>query len=146
MKQLIVPPLLINLIMFIVGTVYGINPNLIANEVIISSPGGYVFQIQMSAIIFGVISAVIIVAGILGIRIVGSGIADASVSLIVRTTIYALTWSLLSIMTFGFLSLIPTFGYILYAIFSIMYGIGVLLQLAEVDSTSSKIQTQGGDE
>lgn len=146
MKELIVPPLIVNLIMFIVGLVYGINPNFVTSEITISNPGGYVFQFQISAIFFGLTSAVIGVALVIGIRALGSGIADASGSMVLRVLIYSIIWTLLSTMTFGFLSLVPTFGLPLYSILSIMYAIGVMLSLGEMDSTSSKIKTQGGGE
>lgn len=146
MRELIVPPLIVNLIMFIVGLVYGINPNFVTSEIVISNPGGYVFQFTLSAIFFGLISAIIGVALLIGIRALGSGIADASGSMVLRALIYSMVWTLLSTMTFGFLSLVPTFGLPLYSILSIMYAIGVMLSLGEMDSVASKIQKEGGTE
>ena len=142
MRELIIPPLIINLLMFVVGLVLGIDPTLVGNRIIVSAPGGYVFQLQLSLIIFSLI-AVGIGVSFVGVRVLGSGLSDSSVSIINRCVVYFITWAILSTMSFSFLSTIPTFGYIIYGTMTLLYAFGVFLGIGEIGGGGSASGKEG---
>jgi len=143
MRELIVPPLMINLFMFIIGTVMGINPELVT----LSIAGGFVFQLQLSYSIIGTtLAAVIIAAAFIGVKVLGSGFSDTSVAMFNLIIVYALTWAILSSVTYAFLWQIPVFGILIYATLSILYAFGVFLQASQIGGGDGGQQTQGKDE
>jgi len=127
MKELIVPPLIINIFTFIIGIVMGLNPGL----VVASTPGGFVFQLNTGIILFTVISIPILLA-FTGFMVLGSGLGGTSVSIIVRCVISFVTWAILSTVTYSFLILIPTFGILIYGALTICYAIGVFLSIGDI--------------
>lgn len=143
MKSLIQAPLFINLIYFIIGILFGINPGMFSYGIVVSSPGGYVFQIQISILVFSLMT-VVIGLSFIGIRILGSGLGDTSVSIINRAVVYFLLWAVFSTVSFGFLSSIPTFGYIIYGALSIFYAVGVFNEMATIGGGDSPAQGTGG--
>lgn len=127
MKVLILPPLIINLMMFTIGLIMGFAPGLL----VFSTPGGYVFQLQFSAFIFGMTS-ILISLSFIGVRILGSGLSDTTVMIINRAVAYSIIWTLLSTTTFAYLFGIPTFGSLIYTALSLFYGIGVFIEIASI--------------
>jgi len=127
LKELIKPCLFINLFIFIVGTMLGLDYRLM----VISMPGGYVYQINTNFIIFSVLAAVIALSFI-GVKVLGSGLSDTTVSIINRCVIYFMTWAILSTMSLSFLQLIPTFGNIIYMALTFVYAFGVFYSCAEI--------------
>lgn len=147
MKELIVPSLMVNLLMFIIGIVLGVNPALIT----VSTPGGYVFQVAGSAIIFSLIAVVISVGSLVGIRVLGSGISDTSVNVIIRCVVYFVTWSILSAVTYSFLTLLPfPFGEMIYATLTLLFAFGVFLSIGSIGgggvSEGGASSSGGGEE
>lgn len=135
MKELVYPPLIINIIFFICGLILGISPR----SITVSNPRGYVYVITYSVLIFSLISIVIVAAGIIGVQVFGSGLSDTSVQMIVRCIIFFTAWSIFSTTSFVLLTSIPLLGAIIYTILTIMYSAGVFLQLADLkDGNTSK--------
>jgi len=133
-----------NLFMFIIGTVLGLDYRL----VIVSTPGGYVFQINTNIIIFSVLT-LIIGLSFIGIKVLGSGLSDTTVTIINRCVIYFVTWSILSTMSLSFLQLIPTFGNIIYMTLTFLYAFGVFYSCAEIGGVgggSTSHEAKGGSE
>jgi len=143
MKELIAPPLIVNILMFIVGIVMGINPA----SVSVNAPGGLVYSLQVSSLVFGVI-AISIAVSFSGFRLLGSGLSDSSVSIINKCVVYFVIWTVLSTITFGFLSLIPApFGAIIYGTLTLLYSFGVFLEIASVGGgTGGGSGSTGGDD
>jgi len=129
--------------MFIVGMVYGINPNLLNNSITLSAPGGYVFILNFASLTAG-LCGIVIGLSFIGIKVLGSGLSDTTVSIINRAVVYFLMWAILSITTLGFLGLIPTFGYIIYGIISILYAFGVFQTLSTIGGADSPAGGTGG--
>lgn len=67
-----------------------------------------------------------IIAGILGIQIVGSGLSDWSVRTGVMLLAYGGLWSLLTILSMDLIKSIEVFGVIIYISLTIGYVIGVI--------------------
>lgn len=143
MEDIVKPPLIINMLMFVMGAIMGINPYLVT----VSVPGGYVFNIQLGYSAIGAtLGAVIIAGAFIGVKVLGSGLSDTSVAMINHVIVYALSWAILSSSTYAFLWQIPTFGIIIYAGLSLWYAFGVFLGAAKIGSGDGAKQTQGKDE
>lgn len=144
MRELIIPPLIINLMMFIVGIILGLNPTYLT----VTTPGGLYFELQMSSLIFTVIATCVGVA-FAGFRLLGSGLSDSSISIINKCVVYFITWIILSSITFGFLMTIPVpFGSLVYSVLTLLYTFGVYLEISTVGGTggmSGKSNSGGGD-
>lgn len=129
MDKLIVPTLIINLLSFIVSVVLGLNSGLISGSV----SGGYSYQLQLALGAAALISVVILITVPLGVRVLGSGFSDAGAMIIIRATVYSITWAVLSSGTWTLLHQIPYgFGDIIFAILSIAYAFGVFMSLGAV--------------
>lgn len=83
------------------------------------------------AIFFGII----VLVGIVGIRIFGTGIAEISILFIVKITMFLLLWGILSVTGGGTIADIPVIGTLVWGVFTFVYAMGVFLTL-----------TTGGDE
>ena len=143
MREITIPALLINLLMFIIGVVMGINPNLVT----VSNPGGYVFQLQLGYSILGAsLGGVVIGIAFIGVKVLGSGLSDTSVAMINTIIIHGVAWAILSGVTYAFLWQIPTLGIIIYAGLSIFYAFGVFIGASQIGSGDGGQQTQGKGE
>jgi len=67
-----------------------------------------------------------IIAGILGIQIIGSGLSDWSVRVGVLLLAYGGLWALLSILSMPLIKSIEVFGVIIYISLTIGYTVGVI--------------------
>lgn len=81
----------------------------------------------------GIFVGVAVLIGILGIRVFGIGIADASIKLILQTTLFLLLWTLLSIFAYGELSGIPILGPTMWIVLTFMYMGGAVLTITGSD-------------
>ena len=142
MKELIVPPLIINLMMFVVGIILGLNPTYLT----VTVPGGLYFELQVSTLLFTVISVSVGVA-FAGFRLLGSGLSDSSISIINKCVAYFVTWLILSFVTFGFLMTIPQpFGSIIYSVLTLLYSFGVFLEVATIGGSSGSTISSSGED
>lgn len=141
MKEFIMFPLLVNVLFFISGIILGVVPG----TVTISNPGGFVYIISYSTLLFSFITIGILVA-LLGIKVLGSGLSDASIQIINRCVVYFTLWGFLSTISFAFLYTFEVFGIIIYAVLTILYSIGVFVGIGDMDTSGGKVTVIGGSE
>lgn len=86
------------------------------------------FTISTNELILGVgiLLGLIAIASLFGLRILGSGLSDESVRVIVFVTVYGGIWMLLSLLAWNLITQIEIFGYFIYAILSICYAVGCI--------------------
>lgn len=127
--------LLLTLISIILGGSYigssftaTVDESLIVNgstttlEVVTSDYSFAITELQGGLLILVVL---ITVAGLIGIRILGSGLSDASVRTITYVVFYGGLWTLLSLMSYSLIRSIEVFGTLIYIAMTLMYVIGV---------------------
>jgi len=142
-KQLYVPALIINLMMFLCGLVIGANPQ----SVTVTNPGGYVLQLNFAALLWGLLGAVVGIAVAISVQVLGSGVGATGQFVVVRVVIFGTVWFVFSTVTLSFLNAIPLVGFYIYLVLSVFYGIGVFLEIAEgAGSVGGEIKsgTDGG--
>lgn len=74
----------------------------------------------------GILFGLIAIASLFGLKILGSGLSEESVRVIIFVCVFGGIWSLLSILAYSLIVSIEIFGYILYAILTICYVYGVI--------------------
>lgn len=88
-----------------------------------------IFEIDTTSLINGgiaLLTTVIIVAGITGISVLGSGLNPQSAKIIIMLTAYIGIWSTLSIVSFALINEIAIFGTVIYIGLTIGYSIGII--------------------
>ncbi len=91
------------------------------------------FQIDTAVLLnsgIALIVAIIIVATITGIQVLGSGLNANSAKIIILITGYIGIWTSLSIVAFNLITSIEIFGSIIYISITIAYSIGVLQNIS----------------
>lgn len=86
----------------------------------------FVLRIDPVAGLIVIFIVIIVIAGILGIQILASGLSPESIRFIMNAILYFGLWSLLSVMASGLILSIEIFGTIIYLTLTIAYVIGVL--------------------
>lgn len=86
---------------------------------------GFDLQTGMLAIII-IMIAVGVVAGI---HVLGSGLSDFSISVIYNSVFFYSIWILLSLFGFPAINAIPIFGWLLYFFLTVLYSIGIVVQI-----------------
>jgi len=71
------------------------------------------------------LATMIVVAGITGVQVVGSGLNPASSKIIIIITSYIGIWGVLSVLAFSLIVSIEIFGLLIYIMLTIAYTIGV---------------------
>lgn len=79
--------------------------------------------------VIALITALIILAGIAGLKVFGSGISDISVGTIVKGTGFMALWAIFSVVAYPLITGVEIFGVILYLILTSCYAIGILGQV-----------------
>lgn len=129
MKALVQFCLLVNGLFFIFGVI--IISQSYSNVTIVNVNGTNVeLKFNLNNIIPSIIAFVIAIA-MIGINVFGSGLQDTSVSIITTVLKYLFLWVVISIFSSEMFQIIPAIGDFLYLGFTLMYGVGVLMQ--EVD-------------
>lgn len=87
------------------------------------------FDINLITMIFVILGifAVIILAGT---QVLGTGLSDSSIQLLIRLTAYIVIWIVLSIFSLSFLYYLEDFGNVIYVVLTIGYTLGFLQSLA----------------
>jgi len=83
----------------------------------------------------GAITIIVILAtatALLGIKVLGSGLSDDSVRVLITTTVYVSIWTILSLLAIPLISSIEIFGSLLYVCLTIGYIIGVIEKISGV--------------
>jgi len=95
-----------------------------------------IFAIDTSSLIIAGIALIItitVVAGIVGINVLGSGLNPQSTKIIIIITAYIGIWSTLSILAFNLINSIEIFGSVIYISLTLTYVIGVIKKLSGSD-------------
>lgn len=127
MKEITTPPLLINLLLFIFSLLLGYKPGIVGAEGYSTS---YTINLDMNAIVI-ILLGIGLALSVVGIQVLGSGLSQTSVSIIIRAVIYILTWVIISLYTWSFLNNIAIVGNVIYIILTFLYGIGCFLNLVK---------------
>jgi len=88
-------------------------------------------RITDTLVFIAVFVGLIVLIGIVGIRIFGSGLAETSVSSIVTITSFLLLWGLLSAFGYGLLNDIPVLGTVVWIALTFMYMLGVIFTITD---------------
>ena len=84
----------------------------------------------------GAISIIVILAtatALLGIKVLGSGLSDDSVRVLITVTVYASIWTILSLLAIPLIASIEYFGSLLYVVLTIGYIIGISEKISGVE-------------
>ena len=85
--------------------------------------------------ITGAITIIVVIAtatALLGIQVLGSGLSDNSVRVLITVTIYASIWTILSLLAIPLFSGIELFGTLIYVALTVGYIIGVMEKISGV--------------
>lgn len=63
---------------------------------------------------------------LIGIRVLGSGLSEASIKIIMTGAFYAGLWTLLSVISANLIFAIEGFGALIYTVLTLLYAIGVV--------------------
>lgn len=94
-------------------------------ETEISSFGGE-FSLSSSLGFVALVVALMALAIVVGLRILGSGTSSISVSLMITGTFYLALWGVFSVMSLELLSALDVLGYILYLGLTLLYTVGII--------------------
>ena len=92
-----------------------------------------IFSIDTTSLIISgisLITTVIVVAGILGVSVLGSGLNPQSSRIIVLITAYVGIWLTLSILAFNLIVSIEIFGSVIYITLTLAYAVGVVQKIS----------------
>lgn len=73
-----------------------------------------------------IIITIMVIAGALGIQILGSGLSDSSQKAIVYSIFYIGIWTILSLLSYPLISAIDIFGLMIYTLLTLAYAVGVV--------------------
>lgn len=77
------------------------------------------------------LTVIIVIAGVIGIQILGSGISESGHRITMICLIYGGAWAILSILTWSLIHSIPYYGSFLWLSLTIAYVIGVIKKISE---------------
>lgn len=78
-----------------------------------------------------VVIALVALAVVVGIQVLGSGISEQSVKTIITVIGYASLWGVFSVLSSNLIISIELFGLIIYLILTIIYAIGVMNKISQ---------------
>jgi len=81
----------------------------------------------------GMLVVIGVIAAIIGIQILGSGLSPESVKMIMSMTMYGGMWGVLSILSYPLLNSIEMFGAVIYITLTLAYVIGIIQKLGGGD-------------
>jgi hypothetical protein len=79
-----------------------------------------------------ILTVVIALAILFGIRILDSGLSDSSVRTITTAVLYGSIWISLSLLAYSGIIMIEVFGALIYVVLTFLYVIGVVQKINEV--------------
>ena len=92
--------------------------------------GDFIISIDPVAGLIVIFIVIMVIAGLLGIQILASGLSPESIRFMMNAILYFGIWSLLSTMCFGLITSIEIFGTLIYITLTIAYVIGVIQKLS----------------
>lgn len=87
------------------------------------------FDVSSSFGIIALIVAIMAVAVVAGVKVLGSGIGDTSVSTIIKGTAFISLWAAFSVASLGLIAAIPYLGPIFYFFLTAVYTVGIMGQI-----------------
>lgn len=84
------------------------------------------FDIGSSLGLIGIVIGIMALAAFAGIKILGSGVSDVSVSTILVSSAFLALWAIFSVLSMSLIISIPLFGVILYFALTGMYTVGII--------------------
>lgn len=90
-----------------------------------SEESEYSFSMNTTQGILAVIIAVSIIASLIGINVLGSGLSETTVKILYNTIFFYGIWGLFSVYALEKLLLIPVGGWIIYALLTGAYSLGI---------------------
>ena len=78
-----------------------------------------------------ILIAITVGIAFVGIKVLGSGLSDPSVKVIITATVYTGLWLVLSVLASSLIFSIEIFGAIIYVVLTIIYVIGVIEKISE---------------
>lgn len=87
------------------------------------------FDIATSLGLIALIAAGIILAAVVGTRILGSGVSEESVSAVWKGTMLLTVWGIFSVLSMGMITQIALLGPFFYLFLTIIYCLGVINQV-----------------
>lgn len=79
--------------------------------------------------VIGIVSVMIVVGAVIGVKILGIGESDVSLSLIIKGTFFLTLWGVMSAYAFPLISLVPVLGILFWFLLTLLYGVGVVNQV-----------------
>lgn len=92
--------------------------------------GDFTIKIDPVAGLIVIFIVIIVIAALLGIQILASGLSPESIKFIMNAILYFAIWSLLSTLCFNLIVSIEIFGTLIYITLTIAYVIGVIQKLS----------------
>ncbi|QYW08120.1 hypothetical protein 15570_00023 [Lokiarchaeota virus WyrdV1] len=92
--------------------------------------GDFTIRIDPVAGLIVIFIVIIVIAGLLGIQVLASGLSPESIKFIMNAILYFGIWSLLSALCFNLIISIEIFGTLVYITLTIAYVIGVIQKLS----------------
>jgi hypothetical protein len=84
------------------------------------------FGINYGLGILLVLGTLLAVGIAIGIRIFGSGLSETAQQITYKTTVYLVFWGFFSPTALGLLVAIPFFGWLIYAVLTVFYALGIV--------------------
>jgi len=89
----------------------------------------YEFAINEAQGIIAIVIAVSIIASLIGIRVLGSGLSEMTVKILYNTIFFYGVWALFSVFALEWLLIIPIGGWIIYLILTGVLSFGIVQQI-----------------
>lgn len=89
----------------------------------------YNFAINDLQGIISIVIAVSVIASLIGIQVLGSGLSEFTVKVLYNTIFYYGIWALFSVYSLALLLMIPVGGWIIYFIFTSSLSYGIVQQI-----------------
>ena len=84
------------------------------------------FSLNEAFQVLGLVVGIIALGVVVGLRVLGSGISDESVSAVIKGSAYMSVWAVFSVLAFPLMSSILVFGTILYFFLTVLYCLGTI--------------------
>ncbi len=90
-----------------------------------------IFQVDglIGAMVMIVVLATLI--AVIGLRVLASGLSETSVKTLRTSIAYGGLWGVLSVLSYGLIVSIQTFGSIIYVVLTLLFVIGVFIKLGD---------------
>lgn len=87
------------------------------------------FDISSSIGLIGLVVGLMALAAVVGIRVLGTGVSEESVSAILKGTALLAIWGIFSVLALALLIQIPMLGPVFYFVLTIIYTLGIINQI-----------------